>query len=47
MECGDECRDGYAKKFKLAPSLPTTKPPSLHPIPNQSKPIVQSLSYNL
>lgn len=47
MECGDEGQDGYAKGTRAAGYLPTTKLPSLHPIPNQSKPIVQSLSFPL
>lgn len=47
MECGDEGQDGYAKGTRPAGYLSTTKHPSLHPIPNQSKPIVQSLSFPL
>ena len=39
-ECGDGCGDGHAKKTKLAGIPFTTKPISLHPLPNQSKPIV-------
>lgn len=46
MECGDKCGDEYAKGTRAAGYLPTTKLPSLHPIPNQSKPIVQSLSFS-
>ena len=38
--CGDGCGAGYAKKFNIAAiPLPPLHPP-LHPIPNQSKPIV-------
>ena len=39
-ECGDECEDGDAEGTRLAaiPLLPL--PPSPHPLPNQSKPIV-------
>lgn len=39
-ECGDGCGDGHAKKTNLAGYLPTTKLPSPHPLPNQSKPTV-------
>ena len=39
-ECGIECGDGHAEKTNITGYLPTTKLPSLHPIPNQSKPIV-------
>ena len=35
-ECGDACGDGHAKKTNLTP-IPL---PPLHPLPNQSKPIV-------
>ena len=38
--CGIECGDGHAKETRAAGYLSTTKLPSLHPIPNQSKPIV-------
>ena len=39
-ECGDECGDGHAKgTYPAAIPLPPL-PPSPHPIPNQSKPIV-------
>ena len=45
-ECGDECGQVYAKKnsFTAIP-LPSLHP-SLHPIPNQSKPIVPLLSFS-
>lgn len=39
-ECGDKCGDGHAKGTSPAGIIPTTKLSSLHPIPNQSKPIV-------
>ena len=47
MECGDEGQDGYAKGTRAAGYLPTTKLPSLHPLPNQSKPIVSTPSLSL
>ena len=46
-ECGDGCGDGYAEGTSPAGYLPTTKPITLHPIPNQSKPIVPTPSYSL
>ena len=46
-ECGNEGRDGYAKGTRAAGYLPTTKPIALHPLPNQSKPIVPTPSYSL
>ena len=48
-ECGDKCGDGHAEETRLAGIPFNTKLPSLHPIPNQSKPIVPLplfLSYN-
>lgn len=48
-ECGNEGGDGHAKGTSPAGYLPTTKLPSLNPLPNQSKPIVPLplfLSYN-
>ena len=42
--CGDACGDGYAKKTRFTAYLPTPKPIILHPLPNQSKPIVSTLS---
>lgn len=39
-ECGDKGRDGYAEETSPAGIPFNTKLPSLHPIPNQSKPIV-------
>ena len=38
--CGIECGDGHAEGTSPAGYLSTTKLSSLHPIPNQSKPIV-------
>lgn len=46
-ECGDGCGAGNAKKINFAGYLSTTKPIALHPIPNQSKPIVPTLSHSL
>ena len=43
-ECGNEGGDGHAKGTSPAGILPTTKLPPLHPIPNQSKPIVPTPS---
>lgn len=45
-ECGDKCGDSHAKETRLAGIPFTTKLPSLHPIPNQSKPIVPLLSFS-
>ena len=39
-ECGDKGRDRCAKKINLTGIPFNTKLPSLHPLPNQSKPIV-------
>lgn len=39
-ECGDGCGDGHAEKTSPAGIPFNTKLPSLHPILNQSKPIV-------
>lgn len=39
-ECGIECGDGHAEETRVAGIPFNTKLPSLHPIPNQSKPIV-------
>lgn len=39
-ECGDKGRDGDAEEIKLAAIPLPPLPPSPHPIPNQSKPIV-------
>ena len=46
-ECGDTCGDGHAKMtiFAAIPLPPLH--PSLHPLPNQSKPIVPLLSLSL
>ena len=46
-ECGDGCGDGHAKGTRPAGYLPTTKPIALHPLPNQSKPIVPTPSLSL
>ena len=43
--CGDECGDGHAKETRLAAIPPPH--PSLHPLPNQSKPIVPTPSLSL
>lgn len=45
--CGDECGDGHAEGTRAAGYLPTTKLPPLHPLLNQSKPIVPTPSYSL
>ena len=39
-ECGDKGRDGHAKGTSPAAIPLPPLPPSPHPIPNQSKPIV-------
>lgn len=44
VEYGDECGDGHAKGTSPAGILPNPLHPSLHPIPNQSEPIVLLLS---
>ena len=44
-ECGDECGDGHAEEIRAAGIIPTTKPIALHPLPNQSKPIVPPLLF--
>ena len=46
-ECGDECGDGHAKETNPAGIPFPPLPPSLHPFPNQSKPIVPTLSLSL
>nr|UVX62332.1 MAG: hypothetical protein [Bacteriophage sp.] len=46
-ECGDKGRDGHAEETRVAGIPFNTKLPSLHPIPNQSKPIVPTPSYSL
>ena len=46
-ECGDKGRDGYAKGTSPA-GIPLPLPlPSLHPLPNQSKPIASTPSLSL
>ena len=47
MECGDNGRDGYAKGTSPAAIPFPPLHPSLHPIPNQSKPIVPTPSLSL
>ena len=44
MGDGDECGDGHAKGTRAADLLPNPLHPSPHPLPNQSKPIVPTLS---
>lgn len=46
-ECGDECGDGHAEETRVAGIPFNTKLPSLHPLPNQSKPIVPTPSLSL
>lgn len=46
-ECGDEGGDGHAKWTRVAGIPFNTKLPSLHPLPNQSKPIVPTPSLSL
>ena len=46
-EYGNECGDGHAKGTIPAAILPPPLPPSPHPIPNQSKPIVPTPSLYL
>ena len=45
--CGDKCGDGGAEETRAAGIIPTTKLPSLNPLPNQSKPIVPTPSLSL
>lgn len=45
-ECGDKCGDGHAEKTNPAGILLLNINTVLHPIPNQSKPIAQSLSFS-
>lgn len=47
VECGDKGRDDHAKGTRLAGIPFNTKLPSLHPLPNQSKPIVPTPSLSL
>ena len=44
--CGDGCGDGHAKGTSPAAITLPPLPPSPHPIPNQSKPIVPLLSFS-
>jgi hypothetical protein len=45
--CGDKGRDGYAEETRVA-AIPHPNPhPPLHPLPNQSKPIVPTPSLSL
>ena len=46
-ECGDEGGDGHAEGTRPAGIPFNTKLPSLHPLPNQSKPIVPTPSLSL
>lgn len=46
MECGDEGQDGYAKGTSPAGIPHPHHSTPLHPIPNQSKPIVPLLSFS-
>lgn len=46
-ECGDEGGDGHAKGTRLAGIPFNTKLTSLHPLPNQSKPIAPTPSLSL
>lgn len=46
-ECEDEGGDGHAKGTRVAGIPFNTKLPSLHPLPNQSKPIVPTPSLSL
>ena len=45
-ECGDACGEGHAEKIFPAAILPNPLNPSPHPLPNQSKPTVQSFSFS-
>ena len=46
-ECGDECGDGHAKNTNPAPLLSPPLHPTNNTPPNQSKPIVLTLSLSL
>lgn len=46
-KCGNEGGDGHAKGTRAAGIPFNTKLPSLHPLPNQSKPIVPTPSLSL
>lgn len=43
-ECGDECGDGHAEETSPAGILPNPLHPPNNTLPNQSKPIVPTLS---
>lgn len=45
--CGDKGGDGHAKGTSPTTILPPPLPPPLHPLPNQSKPIVPTPSLSL
>lgn len=45
-ECGNKCGDGHAEETSPAGILPPPLNPSPHPITNQSKPIVPTLSFS-
>ena len=47
VECGDKCGDGDAEETRLAGIPFNTKLTTLHPLPNQSKPIVPTPSLSL
>lgn len=47
VEYGDECGDSDAKGTRLAAIPLPPLHPSLHPLPNQSKPIVPIPSFSL
>ena len=46
-ECGDKCGDGHAEDTRVAGIPFNTKLTTLHPLPNQSKPIVPTPSLSL
>ena len=46
-ECGNECGDGDAEETSPTAILSPPLHPSLHPLPNQSKPIVPTPSLSL
>lgn len=46
VECGNKGGDSHAEETSPAAIPLPPLPPSPHPIPNQSKPIVQSLSHS-
>lgn len=46
-ECGDKCGDGHAEETRVAGIPFNTKLTTLHPLPNQFKPIVPTPSLSL